>query len=606
MSGIAGIFNFDGSPVRPEVLHTLTDYLKFRGPDAQRTWSSGSVGFGHTLLRTTIDTADEDQPASLDGKFWITADARIDGRAELIKKLNSKGSAVSLADPDHQLILHAYRAWGSACVAHFLGDFSFAIWDGPQRRLFCARDHFGVKPFYYARVEGGLVFSNTLNCMRLHPGVSAKLNDLAIADFLMFDSNQDLATTAFADIQRLPPAHTLECDGETVSVRRYWILPVPAEIKYKRQEEYVEHFNELLDLAVGDRLRTDCASVLMSGGLDSPMVAASAQRVYARSDNANGLHAFTEVYDQLIPHEERHYAGLVAKALQIPIHFQSSDHLRLYGIYEDPGFNWPEPLHTPWGVFPLYQLRDISASNRVVLDGNGADPALSSSLSGHFRARILKKQFGRGMSDFASFLSAEGRFSRLYFRTRWGILFKAKAARAALPSWLNVDLEKRTGVHDRRAEIENPKAAVEAVRPGAYELTIAPFWTSLFEWHDPGATRVPVEVRHPFFDLRLLSFLLALPALPLCSDKELLRRAARGVLPNEVRLRRKSPMPADPLLVLLQNPESAWVDDFVPSKQLEQYVVRSRIPRVFGEKDPWTAWIHLRPLSLNYWLQRYS
>jgi asparagine synthase (glutamine-hydrolysing) len=143
------------------------------------------------------------------------------------------------------------------------------------------------------------------------------------------------------------------------------------------------------------------------------------------------------------------------------------------------------------------------------------------------------------------------------------------------------------------------------VRPGAYELTTAPFWTTQFEFYDPGVTRVPVEVRHPFFDLRILNFLLGLPALPLCSDKELLRRAALGVLPDKVRLRRKSPMPADPLLALLQKPESSWVDAFAPIEGLERYVVRERIPPVFSEIDNWKAWIHLRPISLNFWLRRY-
>jgi len=97
--------------------------------------------------------------------------------------------------------------------------------------------------------------------------------------------------------------------------------------------------------------------------------------------------------------------------------------------------------------------------------------------------------------------------------------------------------------------------------------------------------------------------LLALPALPWCSDKELLREAARGILPDAVRLRRKSPLLADPLIALLQRPESAWVDSFEGVPELGRYVERRLIPKVFGEKDGWTAWIHLRPLSLNSWLQ---
>src|SRR6202008_2887737 len=103
------------------------------------------------------------------------------------------------------------------------------------------------------------------------------------------------------------------------------------------------------------------------------------------------------------------------------------------------------------------------------------------------------------------------------------------------------------------------------------EARVDPMWATLFEGYDAGVTGVPVEVRHPFFDLRLVAFLLALPALPWCSDKELLREAARGVLPDEVRLRRKSPLLADPLIALLQQPESAWVDSFESVPELGRY-----------------------------------
>jgi asparagine synthase (glutamine-hydrolysing) len=133
-----------------------------------------------------------------------------------------------------------------------------------------------------------------------------------------------------------------------------------------------------------------------------------------------------------------------------------------------------------------------------------------------------------------------------------------------------------------------------------------PLWSSVFERYNAGVTRAAVEVAHPFFDLRLVHFLLALPALPWCSDKELLRTAARGILPDAVRLRRKSPLLADPLIHLLDRRESAWVDTFEPCPALGQYVNRNRIPKVFGERDVWSAWINLRPLSLNLLLQSQS
>jgi len=186
MSGFVGILNLDGAPVDRALLERMTQSLAFRGPDARHVWCQGPVGLGHALLQITNGTALEKQPAQLDGRLWITADARIDARTELIEKLKAKSQAagaLALPTPDAELILHAYDAWGEACVEHLLGDFSFAIWDAREKRLFCARDHFGVKPFYYAQVGSCLIFCNTLNCVRMHPGVSSRLNDLAIADF---------------------------------------------------------------------------------------------------------------------------------------------------------------------------------------------------------------------------------------------------------------------------------------------------------------------------------------------------------------------------------------------------------------------------------------
>src|SRR5438045_2935572 len=209
MSGIVGIVGLDGRPVDGELLRRMTDFMAFRGPDAQQVWCDGSVGFGHTLLRSTDESRPKKQPFSLDGRLWITADARVDGQSELIEKLRNCGWTHLGRPTDAELILRAYEAWGEDCLQHLIGDFAFAIWDGPRRRLFCGRDHFGVKPFYYAQVGNVLIFSNTLNCIRLYPDVSCELNDQAIGDFLLFNFNQDPRTTAFRDIQRLPPAHSL-------------------------------------------------------------------------------------------------------------------------------------------------------------------------------------------------------------------------------------------------------------------------------------------------------------------------------------------------------------------------------------------------------------
>ena len=560
-----------------------------------------SIGLGHTLLRTTKESFAEHQPAALDGRYWITADARLDGRAKLLAELELSGSDDGPSVADSDLILRAYAKWGVACVEQLRGDFSFAIWDATTKQLFCARDQFGIKPFYYASVGSVVIFSNTLDCIRRHPAVSGRLNDLAIADFLLFDMIREPAATSFADIQRLPPAHALVCGRSGISLRRYWVLPVSAPIHFKRPMECVEQFRELLDQAVADRLRTNSVGVLMSGGLDSPTVAASAQRTLARNGSAAGLRAYTEVFESLIPDEERRYAGLVAETLKIPIEFQTDEMECKYRNHEEN--LWPEPVHSPWSDGGRAQMRQIADRNRVALTGFGADPALSCLLSVHFLDLLKKGHLGRAMVGSIRYLAAEGRFSRLYLRTRWQRWFPSRSQAPHYPGWLNRDLEKRLDLRERWKALPRASAPKAAVRPVAYEAIVDPVWPTLFEGCDIGLTRVPVEVCHPFFDLRLVNFLLALPALPWCSDKELLREAARGILPEAVRLRRKSPLLTDPLIALLQQPESARVDSFEGVPELSRFVDRRRIPKVFGEKDVWTAWIHLRPLSLNNWLR---
>ena len=115
MSGIVGIVGLDGAPVDANLLRSLTQHMAFRGPDAQDVWNGSEVGLGHAMLRTTFEMANERQPRSLDGQFWITADARIDARQELIRELEAEGCRGLARAHDSDLILHAYRVWDTRC-----------------------------------------------------------------------------------------------------------------------------------------------------------------------------------------------------------------------------------------------------------------------------------------------------------------------------------------------------------------------------------------------------------------------------------------------------------------------------------------------------------
>jgi asparagine synthase (glutamine-hydrolysing) len=602
MSGIVGMVSLDGTPVDERLLRQMTDSLAYRGPDRRKIWLDGPVGFGHALLCTTFESEHEEQPASLDGRVWMTADARVDGRADLVEQLGSRGDRALRSASDAQLILHAYRAWGEDCVEHLLGDFAFAIWDGPMRRLFCARDHFGIKPFYYARIQGGIVFSNTLDCVRLHPGVGDALNELAIGDFLLFGHNREPTTTTFADVRRLAPAHSLTCEQGTLRPRRYWALPRDGRIRHRRSQDYVEHFSEILRGAVADRLRVGHVGVWMSGGLDSTSITATAQQLLSACDASFVLRAHTIVYDRLIPDEERYYAQLAAEALGVDISYFAADDYGPLDGWDQSALSTPEPTDDPFLLMRTHQLQQAAWHSRVLLCGEGGDEVFWSSYVVDLLGRMPLLELGASIAR-----------SLVFHRRRPGGGIRAKLRKwlgrgsqlRSFPAWLNDAFTDRMDLRWRWKQVN----AVEPVgdhplRPAAYgRLALAP-WSWYFESFDPGVTRIPVEGRYPFLDVRLVSYLLAIPPIPWCIDKYLLRRAMHGVLPNSIRLRPKAALRGDPLRAQLRRADVEWLDRFDPTPELARWVERTAVPPLAGGRDGLDSWLNVRPLCLNYWLRR--
>ena len=605
MSGICGIVHVDGAAVDRELLHDLAAFMAFRGPDATHTWLDGRAGLGHTLLRTTHDSGPERQPVSVDGRVWITADARIDAQDGLRAKLVAQGRAGLGRATDAELILHAYHAWGDDCLEHLIGDFAFAIWDAPRRELFCARDPFGVKPFFYARLGRGLAFSNTLNCVRRHPEVSANLDELAIADLLLFEMNQDPAGTVFTDIRRLPPGHRMILSERGLQTRRYWSLPAAGAIRYRHAGDYVERFTELLGEAVSDRLRTARAGVLMSGGLDSSAVAANAFAHLSRRSEPFELSAHTIVYDRLIPDEERHYSDLAAKRIGIPIRYVAGDDYALFGRHAELGSFFAEPVNEPHVAMEIDLGRAACARTRVMLTGWDGDALLAESPKHYFGALLRQGRWARALAVGVGHAARERKLLPRGLMLKLNPFGRGDSRDApSYPSWLNADFERRHGLRERWLEVRSKPPVEHAVRPYAYRsFTFLTQASSFFERYDPGCTGLPLEYRHPLLDVRLVEYCLALPPYPWCVRKEILRRAMRGALPEAVRLRPKSPLAGYPYLELLRRGQAAGAAPFVASRKADQYIRRDIAAPQWQQLGPADAWAHLRPYALDLWLR---
>ena len=597
MSGIVGLFQRNGAPVDAELLRALTEQLSFRGPDACETWSEGPIGFGHAMLRTAWESRSERQPACLDGRFWITADARIDCRADLRKKLADAGRHLQAESTDADLILHAYAAWQENCLQHLRGDFAFAIWDQRRKELFCARDHFGIKPFYYAEAGGTFIFSNTLNCVRLHPGVSDELDDDAVLDFLIVGFNCDNSATTFKAVQRVPPAHFLKVSADGVRVSRYYALPIDGRIRYKRDEDYIEHFRSVWEPAVADRLRADRVGIFLSGGLDSPTIAATARQIAPSVD----FRAYTCVYDSLIPDEEGKFASQVADFLRIPIRLLPMDHLKPFERSSEHEHVWPEPVDDPFAVGLFDESRAVATDCRVALNGHGGDDIMDFQMWPYTRDLIRRREWHRLVLDGGRFLRVRPFPWRGLWRRGQKLLGKGPLA-PAIAEWIAPQWSQTTNIADRwRARTAGVDILPHPVLPRASFVLGLPHWSPLFEANDPGMTEYPVEVRYPFFDLRVAEYLLALPPFPWIFRKQLLRQAMSGHLPKTILRRKKTPMRGDPLTAAIQ--QGDIVRPVQWSSGIERYidVCKWRAP-VCG-MSPDRAALEVRPLCLNFWLQ---
>jgi asparagine synthase (glutamine-hydrolysing) len=586
------------------LLQALTHSISYCGPDARDAWVSGPVGFGHTMLRTTRESQHERQPASLGGQLWITADARIDCRDELVEGMTRAGgeaAAGTLSDSD--LILRAYATWGEECVQHLRGDFSFAIWDARKKSLFCARDHFGVKPFFYAEPGELFFFSNVLDCLRQHPDVSDDLNDAAIGDFLLFGLNCDEATTTFRDIRRLPAAHSMTVSADGLRMRRYWSAPTNGRIRYKRPEDFVEHFQILLQAAVADRLRADRVGILLSGGLDSATVATTARDLSRTTGGTQDLRAYTVVYESLIRDEEGGYAQQTADFLKIPIRRIAVDALQPFERWKDGGLHWPEPVDDPFFAGLFDQFETIAADCRIALSGEGSDNLMHFQMWPYVKNMIHNREWAALGAEVPRYLSVRSSPLPGVRRRLAGLIGKDSTA-PIYPNWLAPDFVRRLNLKERAKQwSELPEWQPHPILPKAHASLSLPHWATTAEQEHTGVTRSTVELRHPFLDLRIVNFLLAMPPFPHFFEKNLLREATVGRLPEPVRKRRKSPLAGAPILEHREHLSSKCLDEVNWLPDMDSYIDR-RLMQPF-QRETTAEQIHseVRPLCLNFWLQ---
>ncbi len=393
MSGIAGIIHFDGKPVEPGLIEKMTGAMAHRGPDGINHWAKGSVALGQCMLRTTPESLEEHQPlTNEDESLVLVMDGRVDNWEELRRELLGRG-AVLRNRADAELVLRAYEIWGRECLTHIDGDFALVIWDARRREAFCARDRVGNKPFHYHWSGSTLAFTSELPPILALPWVEQEPNEGMLAEFLAGEwCSRD--ETLWTRVMRLVAAHRMEVDRRGPRPEQYWTPDLWAVLPYKTDQDYIDHYRELLFDSVRRLSRSHrTVACELSGGLDSSAIFCVAERLRrAGKLPAPGIEAYTLAFTDDNAANEVIYARAVGEYLGVPIH-EVTPYIPPLSWYSERGRVYSGCPAFPNGVM-LQTLRKLASENgcRVILNGIGGDEWMGGSRL-YYAEELAKRQW---------------------------------------------------------------------------------------------------------------------------------------------------------------------------------------------------------------------
>lgn len=566
MSAIVGGLYRNRQAASEGVLASMMAALHMYGPDGDGQWCDGSVMLGHQMMWTTPDSQQEAFPLRAEGVPYpvlLTADARIDNRAELASLLG-----LSPSEPDSRFILQAYLKWRTACPEYLVGDFAFAIWDAHEQRLFCARDHIGLRPFYHYVDENVFLFASDLVALLARPEVPKRLDEVYMAYDLVARS-PDPTTTYYLDIQRLAPAHAMVVTADTVKQWCYWTPELTYEQRLASDDAYVEAYLEHLREAVYCRMRSAYpVNADLSGGLDSSTVTClAARRLAAEGKRLITYSMVLEKDDPWPRKDERARIDLVIAQEDLESHYVI-DHRGPLDVLGVPALK--QYAGFPIVLSPLY-LRSLEMrqerGTRMTLLGQGGDELATSQGGGHLVDLLYRGEWGKIVRDVRGQARALGvsPFWMAGHHLRAQVMThrrqRQKLKRTKARTWVVTEaFMQRTRIEERLQEEQSERSlwrppTLRERQWGMVSGSRNPEW---FEALNVVGHQYDVQSLLPMLDKRLIEFCLSVPP-----DQHrragwgryLVRRATEGLLPPAIQWTRDkggNPTPDLPRRVILQ------------------------------------------------------
>lgn len=522
MCGIAGIYHFrSGNPVEGSRIKRMCDAMVHRGPDGEGQHIDGAIGLGHRRL-SVIDLAGGQQPmANEDGSVHVSYNGEIYNFQELRSNLIARGHRFN-SRSDTEVLVHGYESFGSDVVPQLNGMFAFALWDAKARRLLLARDRFGVKPVYYAIVDGGtLVFASEVKALLASGLVHPELDNEGLAEHFTFQNNYG-DRTLYRGVKLLEPGSVLTCTPDGIRTERYWDFSY--ELETGRSEAYyVEGLRERFETAVQRQLVSDVSvGSYLSGGMDSGSITAVAAR------EIRPFHTFTcgfdtsQVSDFEAQFDERVDAELLAKMLDTQHHERhifANDMVdllpRVVNHLED--FR----VGISYQIYSITEL--ISDFSTVVLSGVGGDELFAG-----YPWRYEQILGAKSTEDFDD----------TYYQC-WTRFLDDDQKKGLFSGDL---VRSLSGFSSRDLYDEVAADAPSDPLNRALYFDSKTFLQGLFVVEDKLSMAHSVETRVPFLDNDLVDFVSKIPPELKFKDGEIkyvLKEAMAGLLPKETLWRRK-------------------------------------------------------------------
>ena len=577
MCGIAGIYSFKAN-AKPEHIKRIADSLRHRGPDDEGFLSVNSelseaypltgseskvqgrriedfdkpvnLLLGHRRLSIIdLSPAGHQPMGSEDGLLWIVHNGEIYNYVEIRKELELIGYRF-ITQTDTEVILHAYEEWDTDSLKRFNGMWAFCIWDSKKKRIFCARDRAGVKPFYYSFNGQRFVFASEIKALLTLDEIARKPNEQILADYLFLGLLDHTEETFFKDIYQLKPGEYLLIEPNRLTVRPYWDIE-PGEVRFCREEDYAERFFELLQDSIRLRLRSDVPiGTCLSGGLDSSSIVCLANRLIFSGQGINPRlvgekqKTFSSCFENLV-YDERKYIELIIqqtnaeKNYVFPRGEGLDEDLSKLVWYQDEPFD-STSIYAQWNVMRLAKERGVT----VLLDGQGGDELLGGYLPSFYYLFVQKLKRG----DLGGFIK-EMRGFRSKYRNASNPLIGGIST-GIVSNWIKPLFWKMRERKFEWVEKDFQKQFYRKFqRPSKFETDFDNYLYHIFRSltlprllhsEDRNSMAFSIEARLPFLDYRLVEYIFNLPFDQKIKEgvtKVVLRNAMSGTLPEEVRNR---------------------------------------------------------------------